>query len=232
MSYKILIIEDEKDIVELITYNLEKQGFEVDYAFNGEEGLCKIRSSRYDLILLDIMLPGIGGFELCKLLKEEPGSADIPIIFLTARTLEADKVLGLELGADDYITKPFSPRELVARIKAVLRRLKPKKNGSTIIRVGDLLIDKSKFQVFLKRKPVELSATEFKILLFLAENRGKVCTREELISAVWGESGYINPRTVDVHIKRLRMQLEEDPGNPKYIKTKRGFGYYIPDDTE
>ena len=230
MKAKILIIEDEKDIVELIMYNLTKEGFLVDFAYNGEEGLTKIRNGNYDLILLDIMLPGIGGFELCKMLREEADVADIPIIFLTARTLESDKILGFELGADDYITKPFSPRELVARIKAVLRRTRPEKTKKEIIKIKNLLIDKDRCKVKVNEKSVELSATEFKILCFLAEHKGRVCSREELIEAVWGGDGYINPRTIDVHIKRLRMQIEEDPTKPIYIKTKRGFGYYIPDD--
>ncbi|NPA39901.1 MAG: response regulator transcription factor [Thermodesulfobacteria bacterium] len=230
MKPKILIIEDEKDIVELIVYNLTKEGFTVDFAYNGEEGLTKIRNGDYDLILLDIMLPGIGGFELCKMLREEADLADIPIIFLTARTLESDKILGFELGADDYITKPFSPRELVARIKAVLRRTRPEKVKKEVIKVKNLLIDKDRCKVKVNGKSVELSATEFKILCFLAEHKGRVCSRQELIDAVWGGDGYINPRTIDVHIKRLRMQIEDDPTRPAYIKTKRGFGYYIPDD--
>jgi len=226
---RILIIEDEKDIVELISYNLSKEGFIVDYAYNGEEGLNKIKLYKYDLIILDIMLPGIGGFELCKLLRENPETSQIPIIFLTARTLEADRVLGLEIGADDYITKPFSPRELVARIKAIFRRLK-KAPEEKIIQIGDLKINKSKYLVSIKDKPIELSAIEFKILLYMAERKGKVCTRDQLIEAIWGSDVYINPRTIDVHIKRLRMQIEKDPANPEYIKTKRGFGYYIPDE--
>jgi len=230
MPFKILVIEDEKDIVELITYNLGKNGFSVDYAYNGEEGLKKIRTTKYDLILLDIMLPGIGGFELCKLLKEDPESSEIPIIFLTARTLEADKVLGLELGADDYITKPFSPRELIARIKAVLRRFNPKKDGDSVLQIRDLKLDKKKFIAYLRDKPLDLSATEFKILCFLMEQKGRVCTREQLLEAVWGDEGYVNPRTIDVHIKRLRMQIEDNPSKPRYIKTKRGFGYYISDE--
>ncbi len=230
MPFKILVIEDEKDIVELITYNLGKNGFLVDYAYNGEEGLKKIRTTKYDLILLDIMLPGIGGFELCKLLKEDPESSEIPIIFLTARTLEADKVLGLELGADDYITKPFSPRELIARIKAVLRRFNPKKDGDSVLQIRDLKLDKKKFIAYLRDKPLDLSATEFKILCFLMEQKGRVCTREQLLEAVWGDEGYVNPRTIDVHIKRLRMQIEDNPSKPRYIKTKRGFGYYISDE--
>ncbi|WP_038057619.1 response regulator [Thermodesulfobacterium hydrogeniphilum] len=229
-SVKILIIEDEKDIVELVAYNLKKENFIVDYSYNGEEGLNKIRSNKYDLIILDIMLPGIGGFELCKKLKEDPKTAHLPIIILTAKTLEADKILGLELGADDYITKPFSPRELIARIKAVLRRTKPiSPNTEKIIQIGNLKINKDKYLVTLKDKPIELSATEFKILLYLAENKGRVYTREQLIEAIWGSDVYINPRTIDVHIKRLRAQIEKDPSKPKYIKTKRGIGYYIPD---
>lgn len=226
---KILVIEDEKDIVELLSYNLKNQGFYVDYAYNGEEGLTKIRNNHYNLIILDIMLPGIGGFELCKLLREDPKTSHIPIIMLTARTLESDKVLGFELGADDYITKPFSPRELVARIKAVLRRVNKPKKEDSIIEIEDLKIDKDKHQVIVKDKLIFLTPIEFKILLLLAENQGKVFTREQIINKVWEGEGYANPRTVDVHIKKIRDQIEEDPTNPIYIKTLRGVGYFIPD---
>lgn len=226
---KILIIEDEKDIVELLFYNLKKEGFEVDFAYNGEEGLTKIRNNTYNLILLDIMLPGIGGFELCKTLRENPKTSHIPIIMLTARTLESDKVLGLELGADDYITKPFSFRELIARIKAILRRIN-RKPEEKIIKIGNLYINKDKHQVKIENKFISLTPIEFKILSFLAERKGKICSRKQIIEEVWGEEGYANPKTIDVHIKRIRNKIEKNPANPVYIKTLRGVGYYIPEE--
>ncbi len=228
-STKILIIEDEKDIVELLFYNLRKESFEVDFAYNGEEGLTKIRNNSYDLVILDLMLPGIGGFELCKILREDPKTSHTPIIMLTARTLESDKILGLELGADDYITKPFSFRELIARIKALLRRVN-RKSKENIIKIGNLYINKDKYQVKIENKPIILTPLEFKILSFLAERKGKICSRKQIINEVWGEEGYANPKTIDVHIKRIRNKIEKDPANPVYIKTLRGVGYYIPEE--
>jgi phosphate regulon transcriptional regulator PhoB len=224
-SKKILIIDDEIDLIELVEYNLKKEGFNVLSAQNGVEALKFIQKEIPSLIILDLMLPGIQGFEICKRLKNNPATSKTPIIMLTARAEEVDKVLGLELGADDYITKPFSPRELLARVKAVLRRMESAASDVAVIQVGDLQIDVEKYQAFLKGEPLNLSATDFKLLKFLATNRGRVYTRDQLLQAVWGDEVFVEPRTVDVHITRLRSQVEENPATPRYIKTVRGIGY-------
>ncbi|NWF51802.1 MAG: response regulator [Nitrospirae bacterium] len=226
-SKHILVVDDEADIVDLVSYNLKKEGFSVDSALNGETALGKIRKGKYDLVVLDLMLPGIQGMELCRILRNDPKTETLPIIMLTAKGEEVDKILGLEMGADDYIAKPFSPRELVARIKAVLRRSMEKPPAEKILKVGELIIDREKYIVSIKGKPVKLSATEFKLLLFLAERKGKVYNRNQLLDAIWREEAFVEPRTVDVHIRRLRAQIEEDPANPRYIKTMRGIGYFF-----
>lgn len=221
----ILVVDDEADLVELVSYNLKKEGFIVDSASDGETALSKIRKGRYDLVILDLMLPGIQGIELCRILRNDAATAGLPVIMLTAKGEEVDKVIGLEMGADDYMTKPFSPRELVARVRAVLRRLKEKPVPGKILKIGDLEIDRERYTVSTKGIPVKLSATEFKLLLFLAERRGRVFSRDQLLDAVWHDEAFVGPRTVDVHIRRLRSHIEEDPANPKYIKTMRGIGY-------
>lgn len=223
----ILVVEDEADLVELISYNLKKEGFNVDSAMDGETALSKIKKGRYDLVVLDLMLPGIQGMELCRILRNDPKTETLPIVMLTAKGEDVDKILGLEMGADDYITKPFSPRELVARVKAVLRRSLEKPAAEKILKVGELLIDKERYAVTIKGRPMKLSATEFKLLLFLAERNGKVFNREQLLDAVWSDEAFVEPRTVDVHIRRLRAQIEEDPAHPRYIKTLRGIGYFF-----
>jgi len=223
----ILVVEDEADLVELISYNLKKEGFSVDSAMDGETALSKIKKGRYDLVVLDLMLPGIQGMELCRILRNDPKTGTLPIVMLTAKGEEVDKILGLEMGADDYITKPFSPRELVARVKAVLRRSMEKPAPEKILKVGELVIDRERYTLTIKGKPVKLSATEFKLLLFLAERKGKVFNREQLLDAVWSDEAFVEPRTVDVHIRRLRAQIEEDPAHPRYIKTLRGIGYFF-----
>ncbi len=230
----ILVIDDEADIVELVAYNLKKDGFDVDTAHDGEEGLKKIGSKKYDLIFLDLMLPGIQGVELCKMVRSNPDTSRIPIVMLTAKGEEIDKILGLEVGADDYITKPFSPRELVARAKAILRRAEQivetvheTAEEESILRIKDMTIDKERFIVAVGDRQVKLSATEFKLLLFLAERPKKIFNREQLLDMVWGNDVYVEPRTVDVHIRRLRAKIEHDPNNPAYIKTMRGVGYYV-----
>jgi len=223
----ILVVEDEADLVELISYNLRKEGFNVDSAMDGETALSKIKKGRYDLVVLDLMLPGIQGMELCRILRSDPKTETLPIIMLTAKGEEVDKILGLEMGADDYITKPFSPRELVARVKAVLRRSFEKPSVENVLKAGELVIDKERYTVTIKGKPVKLSAKEFKLLLFLAERKGKVFNRERLLDAVWSDESFVEPRTVDVHIRRLRSQIEEDPAHPGYIKTLRGIGYFF-----
>jgi phosphate regulon transcriptional regulator PhoB len=224
---KILVVDDEPDLVELVSYNLTKEGFDVSSASDGEEALRKIREGGFDLLILDLMLPGIQGMELCRMLRKDPKTEGLPIIMVTAKGEEVDRVLGLEIGADDYIAKPFSPRELTARVKAVLRRTVQKLPREKITRIGDLLIDGETYSVSKKNKPLNLSATEFRLLLYLVERKGKVFSRNQLLDAVWKDEAFVEPRTVDVHIRRLRTQIEDDPANPKYIKTKRGVGYYV-----
>jgi phosphate regulon transcriptional regulator PhoB len=227
MKATILVVDDEKDILELVSYNLQKEGFHIQTSQNGEDALEKIRSDRFDLLILDLMLPGIQGMELCKVLKSDNETASIPIIMLTAKSEEFDKVLGLEMGADDYITKPFSPRELVARVNAVLRRTGEKPPEDILIKIGDLEINTSTYQIRKKGRTITLSATEFKLLLYLVQKKGRVFNRDMLLDAVWKDEAFVEPRTVDVHIRRLRSQIEDDPSNPIYIKTRRGLGYYV-----
>ncbi|HYA86593.1 MAG TPA: response regulator [Nitrospirota bacterium] len=227
MNHKILIIDDEPDIVDLVSYNLKKDGFRVMTASDGEEALNKIQKDKFDLVVLDLMLPNIQGGELCRIMKNDPRTAGIPIIMLTAKGEEGDRVMGLENGADDYITKPFSVRELIARIKAVLRRAGEKAATQKIMRIGKLSINTETYGVTKDTTPLELSATEFKLLVYLAQRKGKVFSREQLVDAVWKGEAFIEPRTVDVHIRRLRTQIEDDPSNPTYLKTRRGVGYYV-----
>ena len=222
---KILVVDDEPDLVELVSYNLRKEGFIVELASDGESALKKIKKDGYDLLILDLMLPGIQGIDLCRILRNDPKNSGIPIIMLTAKGEEVDRILGLEMGADDYITKPFSPRELVARVKAVLRRFTEKPVIEKITKIGDIEIDRERYTVTIRGKSVKLSATEFKLLLFLAERRGKVFSRGQLLDAVWRDEAFVEPRTVDVHVRRLRSNIEADPANPRYIKTLRGIGY-------
>jgi phosphate regulon transcriptional regulator PhoB len=224
---RILIVEDEADIVELLSYNLNRQGYEVESAATGPEGLAGARKGRPDLIVLDLMLPEMDGLEVCRVLKSESSTKDIPVIMLTAKSEEVDKVLGLELGADDYITKPFSPRELVARVKAVLRRAAAGPPTGEVIRVGEMEIDTATYTATIRGKPVPLSSTEFRLLAYLAQRRGRVFSRDQLLDAVWKDESYVEPRTVDVHIRRLREKIEDDPSHPAYVKTKRGVGYYM-----
>ena len=221
----ILVVDDEADLVELVSYNLRKEGFIVESASDGESALKKIKKGNYDLLILDLMLPGIQGIELCRIVRNDPKNSGLPIIMLTAKGEEIDRIVGLEMGADDYMTKPFSPRELAARVKAVLRRFKEKPVMEKIMKIGDIEIDRERYTVTIRGKSVKLSATEFKLLLFLAERRGKVFSRGQLLDAVWRDEAFVEPRTVDVHIRRLRSNIEADPANPRYIKTLRGIGY-------
>ncbi len=228
---KILVIDDEPDIVDLVCYNLEREGFEVSSAPDGEEALRKIQNEHYGLIVLDLMLPGIQGFDLCRMLRKDPKTEDLPIIMITAKTEDDNRILGLEIGADDYITKPFNPRELAARVKAVLRRTleRPVDKGAyeTPVRIGNLVVNRGTCEVYKKGVPLNLSAREFRLLLYFVDNRGKVFSRNQLLDAIWEGEAFVEPRTVDVHVRRLRMQVEDDPANPRYIKTKRGIGYYM-----
>ncbi|HEX9137442.1 MAG TPA: response regulator [Nitrospirota bacterium] len=224
---KILIVDDEPDLVELVSYNLKKEGFKVSTAPDGEEALEKVRKSAFDLVILDLMLPGIQGSELCHTLRSNPKTETLPIIMLTAKGDVADKIRGLETGADDYMTKPFSPKELVARVKAILRRTSESAAKDKVIHIGNLSINAETYTVTKGDASLHLSATEFKLLLFLAERKGRVFSREQLLDAVWKDESFVEPRTVDVHIRRLRTQIEDDPSEPGYIKTRRGVGYYV-----
>lgn len=224
---KIAVVDDEKDILDLVSYNLSREGYLVASFADGEKALTLLRKEPFDLLILDLMLPGIAGMELCRMLKSSDATSSLPIIMLTAKSDELDKVLGLEMGADDYMTKPFSPRELIARVKAILRRTREKSKQEKIIKRGDLAINTDTYQVTKRGVPVKLSATEFKLLLYLVERPGRVFNRDMLLDALWKEEAYVEPRTVDVHIRRLRTQIEDDPANPVYIKTRRGIGYYV-----
>ena len=224
---KVLVVDDEPDIVELISYNLKKEGFEVSSAPDGDTALARIKKADFDFLILDLMLPGIQGMELCRILRNNPATGHIPVIMLTAKAEEVDRIIGLETGADDYMTKPFSPRELVARVRAVLRRASERVADDRIIRVGDLLINKETYSVLKKNLPITLSSTEFRLLLFLAERRGRIFSRDQLLDAAWKDEAYVEPRTVDVHIRRLRTQIEDDPSDPQYVRTRRGIGYYM-----
>jgi phosphate regulon transcriptional regulator PhoB len=222
----VLIIDDEPDLVELVSYNLKKEGFKVLTASDGEDGLEKIRKGSFDLVILDLMLPGVQGVEVCRMLRSNPKTEELPIIMLTAKTDMSDKVRGLDIGADDYMTKPFSPKELIARVRALLRRTEQGAR-SKVIRAGDLQINAGNFTVTKRGRQIHLSSTEFKLLLFLAEKKGRVFSRDQLLDAVWKDEAYVEPRTVDVHIRRLRTAIEDDPANPVFVKTRRGAGYYV-----
>ena len=224
MKEKILIVEDEKDIIKMLDYNLKKEGFKRVSTRDGEDAVDLVNKERPDLIILDLMLPGMDGFEVCKTLKNESKTAAIPIIMLTAKSQESDKIVGLELGADDYMTKPFSPRELIARIKAVLRRVKEKDKTPEVLKIGDLAIDFSKIAVTVKDKPVELTAKEFELLKTLIKAKGRVLSRDHLLDTVWGidHAMEVQTRTVDVHIRTLRKKLKSES---KYIITVKNYGY-------
>ncbi|MFH0772149.1 MAG: response regulator [Candidatus Omnitrophota bacterium] len=224
MKETILIVEDEKDIVKMLEYNLGKEGFKTLSTRDGETALELVGKEHPDLILLDLMLPGIDGLEVCKALKEEKRTASIPIIMLTAKSQESDKVIGLELGADDYITKPFSPRELIARIKAVLRRIKEKDKLPEVFKTGELTVDFSKIKATVKGKPAELTAKEFELLKALMKANGRVLSREHLLNTIWGldRAVEIETRTVDVHIGSLRKKLKSEG---KRIVTVKSYGY-------
>jgi phosphate regulon transcriptional regulator PhoB len=222
----ILVIDDERDLIELVRYNLEKEGFAVKGALDGESGMSAAMHDNPDIILVDLMLPGIDGLEVCRRLRSESRTAQIPIIMLTAKSAESDRIVGLELGADDYVTKPFSPRELAARVKAVLRRSSVQASQSTVIRRGELTIDLNRRGVDCKGKNIVLTASEFRLLQFLAEHPGRVFSRSELIDAALGRDIAVVDRTIDVHITGLRKKLAECG---EWIETVRGFGYRFRD---
>jgi len=228
MKETILIVEDEKDIVKMLEYNLKKEGFNTLSAMDGEDALDMATRRHPDLILLDLMLPGMDGLEVCKKLRQEAKTSLLPVIMLTAKSQEADKIVGLELGADDYLTKPFSPRELIARIKAVLRRVKEKDKTPEVIKLGDLIIDSAQVMVTVKGKPVELTAKEFELLKTLVKAKGRVLSRDFLLDNIWGfdHAIEIQTRTVDVHIRTLRKKLKSES---KHIITVKNYGYKFAD---
>jgi two-component system phosphate regulon response regulator PhoB len=223
MKEKILVVDDEKDILELIDYNLTKNGYHVKTAISGEEALELIKESDFDLLILDLMLPGIDGLDLCKIIKADRNKANLPVIMVTAKSEEADRVAGLEIGADHYVTKPFSPRELLAIVKATLRR-KPSKNEeeAVIIERGDMKIHTGRHEVSINNNKIELTNLEFKILVVLAKKPGWVMTRYQIVDATRGEDISVTDRSVDVHIVSLRKKLGE---YSDYIQTIRGVGY-------
>lgn len=231
MREKILIVEDEPDIVKMLDYNLKKEGFRITSASDGREALRRVERDRPDIIILDLMLPEIDGLEVCKLLKQAPGTANIPIIMLTAKAQETDKIVGLELGADDYITKPFSIRELTARVKAVLRRAREKEKLPEIFKTGTMTIDFSKIKVAIGNKPVELTAKEFELLSALIKAKGRVLSRDYLLDNIWGfdQAVEIQSRTVDVHIQTLRKKLKTEA---KRIVTVKNYGYRFEQEEE
>lgn len=225
MSHRVLVVEDEPDIVEVLSYNLRQAGFEVDSTADGKAALEAIEKTRPDLVILDLMLPGIDGLEVCRLLKQRPDLRDIPVMMLTAKADEVDRIVGLELGADDYVIKPFSPRELVLRAKAILRRADGSQDAeseTTRLVLGPLTLDADSHQAHVGGQPLSLTATEFKLLHTLAQRRGRVQSREELLTVVWGYQYAGYGRTVDTHIRRLREKLGDAQG---LVETVRGVGY-------
>lgn len=223
MEQSILIVEDEPSITTLLKYNIEKAGYLTDVAYNGEDAVRKAQSKQYDLIVLDIMLPKMDGLEVCQTLRSDQN--EVPILILTAKDSEYDRIKGLELGADDYLTKPFSPKELIARIKAILRRVNRHRGYDSVLIIGELEIDKQHFEAKLQGKLLSLTRKEFELLAYLAKHKNKTLSREQLLSAVWDYDFVGDTRIVDVHVSRLREKIERDKSNPTYIQTVRGFGY-------
>lgn len=229
MSKRVLVVDDEPAIVKLVQFNLAKEGFSVEVAMDGEQALTMVQNRAPDLIVLDLMLPKVDGLEVCRQVRRQ--HSHIPILMLTAKSDEFDKVLGLELGADDYLTKPFSPRELTARVKAILRRmeavkeLEEEQEQKKEIVVGDLKIDVEGYEIFKNGAVIDLTPKEFELLLYMVTHRGKVLSRDQLLNAVWNYDYIGDSRIVDVHVSHLREKIEEDSRNPVYIKTVRGIGY-------
>ena len=219
---RILVAEDEQDVLNFVATNLKTAGYQVLKAENGESALEQVRSALPALVVLDLMLPGMSGLEVCKVLKGDPATKPIPIIMLTAKAEEVDRIVGLELGADDYVTKPFSPRELVLRVRSILRRANAPQEAADVLRLGDIQVDRSRYEVVVKGKSIDFTATEFKLLTVLMERRGRVQSRDTLLNDVWGYESIIDTRTVDTHIRRLREKLG---AAADCIETIRGFGY-------
>ncbi len=228
MNSKILVVDDEKLIVKGIKFSLEQEGWEVDAAYDGEEALNYVKSNKYDVMILDVMLPKYDGLQVCQLVRE---FSSIPIIMLTAKGEDMDKIMGLEYGADDYVTKPFNILELKARIKAILRRSNhsEKETNKKIIEMGELRLEVSSRRLFIKNQEINLTAKEFDMLELFATHPGKVYSRDQLLDTIWGREYPGDVRTVDVHVRRLREKIEPNPGQPEYIYTKWGVGYYFKD---
>ena len=226
---RVLLLEDEQDVAELMRYQLTKEGYDVVIAGNGADALRLARDTRPDVILLDIMVPQLNGWEVCRRLKQDAELATIPVIMVTGRVEEGDKVLGFALGADDYVTKPFSPRELVARVRAVARRKSDVKEKKHHLKSGDIEIDRYRFEVRMKGRLVELTRKEFELLATLVGTPGRVFSREELLDIVWGREGFVEPRTVDVHVARLRAKFTSAKLPEPGIETVRGVGYRLRD---
>jgi len=224
MAKKALVVDDEKVIVKGIRYSLEQDGMEVDCAYDGEEALAQAKESHYDIILLDVMLPKLTGFEVCQQIRE---FSTVPIIMLTAKGDDMDKILGLEYGADDYITKPFNILEVKARIKAIMRRMQKREAAPSVMVFEDLKINEEYRRVLVKDREINLTSREFEVLELLASAPGKVYSREELLKTIWGEDYPGDVRTVDVHVRRLREKLERNPSEPRYVRTKWVTGYYF-----
>jgi two-component system phosphate regulon response regulator PhoB len=225
MAKKIAIVEDEAELATLLDYNLTRGGYQV-YVLAGNKGALKdLETWKPDLIVLDVMLPGDDGFELCRQIRQSPVLARTPVLFLTARSDEVDRVLGLEIGGDDYMTKPFSPRELVARVKAHLRRAERDEEENIAVEAGPFKLDRGAHRVFLDGRELNLTSTEYKLLEFFLTHAGRAYSRDQLLEEVWGQQRFVTPRTVDVHVRRLREHIEAEPDNPRYLTTVRGFGY-------
>ena len=224
MPKRIAIVEDEAELAALIEYNLTRHGYDSHILGGGAGTLRALEHARPDLILLDVMLPDADGFELCRQIRQSPLLARIPVLFLTARSDEVDRVLGLEIGGDDYMTKPFSPRELIARVKAHLRREDMDADQPSVT-IGPFRLDRTARRVYLGDREISLTSTEFNLLEYFLTHPGRAHSRDQLLEAVWGEQRNVTPRTVDVHVRRLREQIEEQPDAPRYLTTVRGFGY-------
>lgn len=232
MAERVLVVDDERPIADILRFNLEREGFSVDVAYDGDEAVLKARQAPFDLVILDIMLPHRDGFSVC---REIRAHSAVPILMLSAKEAEVDKVLGLELGADDYMTKPFSPRELLARVRAILRRIRPAdgqpaqpaQTGDQVLRGGPLTLNLTSYEVTREGQLLELTPREFELLRHMVSHAGQVFSRESLLQEVWGFDYYGDVRTVDVTVRRLREKVESNPAQPELIRTKRGIGYFF-----
>lgn len=222
---RVFVVEDDEDIARLISHNLQAAGFDVQSFVSGASLISEALREMPSLFILDVMLPGADGFDLCRQIRQTSALCAIPIIFLTAKTAESDRIRGLELGGDDYITKPFSPRELVARVRSVLRGVRQPIGTPEVLRVGDLEIDASSMTVQVQGRAILTTVREFRLLEYLATHLGRVLTRDQLLDAVWKETPFVTPRSIDVYVRRLREKIEIDPRHPRYLKTLRGIGY-------